>query len=110
MTTYSEQDAKRILRTAYLKAYLNGLSEISLKANDLQRTVPQIEAIFEVYALDDGDLFIKAPVLETYSGYHNFLFNTFINGMLGTLNYKYDTIVLTCTQVFAMVWSHYRRF
>lgn len=90
-------NVKQLLRTIYLNMYKNGLKEISLKPNDLSFQVSRIEEVFEKHNIDSEDLFVKTPVLETYDKYVDYLISIFLQGQLGYMNEKYDSIIIGCS-------------
>lgn len=87
---------KFLLRTVYLTLQQYGYPEVSLKKENLLDYVPKIKKALIKHGLKDNDLFIMAPVEETYEEYKNFLIEDLYGGKLGYFNEKYDTIILNC--------------
>jgi len=74
------------------------------KNEDLLEYVPKIEKTLLQYGLEDGDLFIKAPIDEKYDEYKNFLIEELYGRNLGYFNEKYDTIILNCPNFY--IWKY----
>ena len=85
---------RKLLRLTYLKLYNDGLKQISLKEEDLERYLPKLEKIINDYDIDNKDLFIKKPITESHTNYIAFLIETFTSTGSSYLNYKYDSIIL----------------
>lgn len=85
---------RKLLRLTYLKLYRDGLKQISLKEEDLEKYLPKLEKIANDYDIDDKDLFIKKPITESHTNYIAFLIETFAATGTGYLNNKYDSIIL----------------
>lgn len=98
-----EIDTKFLLRTVYLTLQQFGHQEVSLKNQDLLEYVPKIESVLEENGFEDGDLFLKTPVGETYDKYKDFLISELYGNRLGNFNEKYDAIILNCPYFY--IWK-----
>lgn len=100
LTINNNINFRTILLAIYLTLYKRGYETISLKVEDIEKYIKNLESIFDDYNINSEDLFIRTPVLETYDRYGDYLMQLFLSINIGYMNEKYDTIIINCKDFF----------
>lgn len=100
LTINNKNNFRTILLAIYLTLYKRGYETISLKVEDIEKYIKNLESIFDDYNINSEDLFIRTPVLETYDRYGDYLMQLFLSINIGYMNEKYDTIIINCKDFF----------